>query len=67
MTIEQEFRAYQRRLLENPNTVNFYLVLPDCQRPEKLVQYHMAGADSFGAVFDIRKNFCSYIPKIEFN
>lgn len=67
MTLEEEFHAYQRRITEQPDTIDFFVPLPNRQSPEKIIQYHFAGKDTYGAVYDSQKNFRSYIPKVEFN
>jgi hypothetical protein len=66
-TIEQEFRAYQKRLAENPNTHDYHVLLPTREAPERVIQYHYCGKDTFAAVLDVHHNFRSYIPSVSFN
>lgn len=67
LTIEQEFHAYRKRITENPNTIDLYVLLPNPNAPERIMQYHICGEKSFGAVFDISRKFRSFIPRVEIN
>jgi len=67
LTIEQEFYAYKKRVTENPDTFDFYLPLPTPAAPDRIVQYHFSGKETFGAVFDVNHRFRSYIPNVSLN
>jgi hypothetical protein len=67
LTIEQEFHAYKKRVTQNPNTLDFYLPLPTPAAPDRIIQYHFSGKETFGAVFDVHHRFRSYIPNVSLN
>jgi len=66
-SIEDDFHAYKERLTRHPDTFDFHVILPAREAPERIIQYHYKGKDTFGAVYDPQHNFRSFIPKVEFN
>lgn len=63
LNICREFYLYQKRLAQR-ETLSYFVDIP-CS--PYMMQYHNDGREIFGALYDKRKNFQQYIPKVDPN